>query len=450
MKKIYEIRDPIHGFVSINEWEREIINHPVFQRMRRIKQLGFTEMVYPGGVHSRFEHSLGVMHVATKMFDHLARRNEDFLKSELNYTKEGLERDRILIRLAALLHDVGHSPFSHVGEELMPTNPDTGKPYKHEDYTAAIIVHLLSDVIENHQLNQNYKIQAREIADFLSGFPTAGRTLLWRELISGQIDADRADYLLRDSHHIGVSYGRYDLHRLIVTLTIGIDRETDSPLIAVEEGGIHAVEALILARYMMFTQVYFHHTRRAYDHHLGAAIKVLLFEEQKNCGSDYTGFFLPPTTKENLEDFLKWDDWVVMGEIKEGRGGEHGRILQERYHHRLVFETSEIPSQDDLDRFEKVKATLENKMGIPFIWGLSDSNRLLSMTDYCFVDEAKNSWYKFERDDVKIWNEKRDKLIPLSYLSSVVRGLRAIERKRIYVPYNRREEAIKIVNSTNF
>ena len=119
MGKTYEIRDPIHGFVTLNEWEKDIIDHPVFQRLRRIRQLSMTDMVYPGAMHTRFEHSLGVMHVATRMFDHIRDRRLEFLKTELSFTEGGLEKDRVLVRLSSLLHDVGHAPFSHAAEGLM-------------------------------------------------------------------------------------------------------------------------------------------------------------------------------------------------------------------------------------------------------------------------------------------------------------------------------------------
>src|SRR5689334_3314525 len=107
----YEIRDPIHGFITVNEWEREIIISPIFQRLRRIRQLGWTEMVYPGANHTRFEHSLGVMHTATRMFDAATTKGMTSLLAH-NFNEDGLRRERVLVRLAALMHDLGHPPFS--------------------------------------------------------------------------------------------------------------------------------------------------------------------------------------------------------------------------------------------------------------------------------------------------------------------------------------------------
>jgi uncharacterized protein len=423
----YEIRDPIHGFIVINEWERDIINHPVFQRLRRIKQLAWTDMVYPGAMHTRFEHSLGVMHIASQMFGQIKTRREHFLKSELKFTDGGLERDYILIRLAGLLHDVGHAPFSHAGEELMPVNPANGKVFKHENYSAAAISYLLTDVIENHPLNQNYKIKAQDVADFLNGSPSLGRTLLWRGLFSSQLDADRSDYLLRDSHHIGVAYGKYDLHRLLATLTISFDPETEAPVLAIEEGGSHAAEGLIIARYMMFTQVYFQHTRRAYDHHIASAIKSVLAYDFGQTKDNKTTF-PPPSNKENIEYYLKWDDWRVLGMISEGLGGEDGEIIHKRQHHRRVYETPEIPQEEDLNYANIVCQKLGNMVS--------------------FIDKAASSWYKFGNEDIMIAETTRGKerLTHLSRLSSVIGGLKAINQTRIYVPHFRKSEAIEIIN----
>lgn len=424
MGKFFEIRDPIHGFITLNEWERDIINHPVFQRLRRIRQLGLTDMVYPGSMHTRFEHSLGVMHVATRMFDHIKEKRGDFLKSELHFDDYGLRRDKVLVRLSCLLHDVGHAPFSHAAEGLMDKDQHSGKLYKHEHYSAAAVRFLMQDVIEKHPLNQNYHIKAKDIADFLNGDSCAGRSLLWRDLVSGQLDADRADYLLRDSHHIGVAYGHYDLNRLIATLTVAIN-DTDSAVIAVEEGGEHAAEALIIARYMMFTQVYFQHTRRAYDYHSVESIKALLAKCQ---GQTSKGVFPAPTSKENVEEYLKWDDWKVLGLISASEAGENGEIMMERKHHRAIFETPEIPSTEDQEFFKEVQEALSANIG--------------------FIDRASSSWYKFEGADIPLLlqpSHKDEQLTTLSTRSSVVKGLKAVERTRIYVPIDKKRESREIV-----
>ncbi|MCX7049814.1 MAG: HD domain-containing protein [Candidatus Sumerlaeota bacterium] len=399
-----EICDPVHGFIQLNNWERDIINHSVFQRLRRIRQLALTNMVYPGAMHTRFEHSLGVMHVATQMFDAIKERRKKFLMEELHFTEGGLERDRMLLRLAALLHDIGHSPFSHAGEDLMPTNVATQRPYKHENYSAAVVEYLMEDVIDNHQFNHNFGIRSKEIADFLNGRPSLGRCLIWRDLISGQLDADRADYLLRDSHHIGVAYGKYDLNRLLATLTIAND-EKNAPKVAIEEGGLHAAEALILARYMMFTQVYFHQARRAYDYHLACVLKSLLADSSKYPSSDGSPFFSPPTSIQDMREYLKWDDWRVLSLISENAGGMHGRIILERRHHRRIFETPESPSPSDLEFANHV-------------WG-----RIANSYEGSFVDEARNSWYKFESSEVPILlspEQGGERLTALSHRSSII------------------------------
>jgi hypothetical protein len=171
--KTYEIRCPVYGFVSLSDWEREIIDQPAFQRLRRIRQLAWTDYVFPGAMHSRFEHSLGVMHIATMLYDGVAQRSRDILQSKLGYNEDGLGRHRTLVRLAALLHDVGHSPFSHAGEELFPFREASrgGDRYKHEHYSAEVVRRHFADVIKNHPLNTNYGFTANDVADLLEGKP---------------------------------------------------------------------------------------------------------------------------------------------------------------------------------------------------------------------------------------------------------------------------------------
>lgn len=415
----YEIRDPIFGFIVINDWEREIINHPAFQRLRRIRQLSLSDMVFPGSTHSRFEHSLGVMHVATKMYENIILRRADYLKRQLNYNDSGLQRDKVLVRLAALLHDIGHAPFSHAAEELMEKKPEQkDKHYNHEDYSIAIIKFILKDIIENHELNQNYGIKAEEVCSLLDKSSSFNRTLIWRNLISSQLDADRADYLLRDSYHSGVNYGKFDLERLLTTLSVVDDPETGGPIIAVEEGGCHAAEGLITARYQMFTQVYFHHTRRAYDYHAAEAIKTLLVKERG------VGTFPSPTSKENVEEYLRWDDWKVNGLIHSGAAGLHGEIILKRNHYRCVDATNEVPKAEELTEMEEICKHFQEEIG--------------------FIDEADKSWYQLGSEDIAIVRNggkfKEEKVEPLSHLSTVVKGLVPIKQKRIYVPVERKDE----------
>ena len=398
--KTYEIRDPVHGFISFNEWEREIINHSVFQRLRRIKQLALTDMVYPGANHTRFEHSLGVMNFATRMYDNIVRKCKDVLVNFLHYDTAGLERDRMLVRLASLLHDVGHPPFSHAGEGLMPPKNERDS-YSHEDYSAAIIENFFQGIIEEHPLNQNYHLKAEEVSGFLTGSPKLGRSLLWRNLLSGQLDADRSDYLLRDSVHTGVNYGSFDIDRLLVTLTVAF--VDGNPTIAVEEGGWHAAEGLVLSRYMMFTQVYFQHTRRAYDYHVNELLKEVV------------SVFPSPNTYKSLEEYIDWDDWKVFSKIKSKNGfeSEHMEVLLNRNHIRKVHQTSENPDMDELKEFDEQVDKIGEKV--------------------VFIDEAEKSWYKFGNEDVVVKYEDQNKSTTLSHFSSVVKGLKPVGQKRIYV-----------------
>ena len=429
MEPKFEIRDPVHGFVMLNEWERDLIRHNVFQRLRRIRQLAWTDMIYPGGMHTRFEHTLGVMHVASLMFQNIRTRRQEFLTNVLGYDETGLGRDHQLLRLACLCHDLGHSPFSHAGEDLLPNAPDLKRPYKHEEYSAAVVRLLLRDAIEGHPCNENFAIRADEVADFIIGGPTLKRRLLWKSLLTGQIDADRADYLLRDSYHIGVAYGHYDLNRLLNTLTVVLNRDAGSAVVAVERGGIHVAEALIMARYMMFTQVYFHKTRRAYDYHITEALKFLLETESKREGQMIAdAHFPPPTTVEHLNAYLSWDDWRVLGCLHRDEAGEHGAIIKNREHHRMVFETSENPNEHEQKQTQAV------------LKGLSEFAPL--------YDAATTSWYKFEQQDIPlvIRSGGEERVENLSSHSSLVRGLKSVNQLRVYVPLKSRDEAKPIVS----
>lgn len=400
--KTYEIRCPVHGFIRLNDWEKSIVDQPAFQRLRRIRQLAWTDQVYPGAMHTRFEHSLGVMHTATLLYDAIRSGSTDVLQSELGYTPEGLNRDRQLIRLAALLHDVGHSPFSHASEDLFPQQ-ENGKKFKHEQYSAAIVRTQLRDVIENHPLNTNCDFSADDVAAILEGSTNAKHRLFWRDLIDGQMDADRMDYLLRDSHHAGVQYGKFDLNRITNTILAIPGAGGSAPVLGFSQGGLHAAEGLVLARYFMFTQVYFHKTRVAYDIHLKGALSEIL-----------PGGKFPRPVGDELQDFLKWDDWKVLGLLADGKGGEHGKYLATRSHYRLAYCSPERSNAHDMQYVEK----LEQKLG-----GLVVGK-----------EEASKSWYKTGRPDIPIVSDIDPKDVkPLSVYSNVVGNIGASNQVLLYV-----------------
>ncbi|MFI5421489.1 MAG: HD domain-containing protein [Nitrososphaerales archaeon] len=411
----YEIRCPVHGFIALNTWEKEIVSHPAFQRLRRVRQLAWTDQVYPGAMHTRFEHSLGVMHTATLLYSAIRHASSEVLKEELGYKEEGLNRDLQLVRLAALLHDVGHAPFSHASEALFPERED-GKTYAHENYSAAIVRTELRSVIEDHPLNvTNYGFKAEDVAALLEGSTSAKQRLFWRDLIDGQMDADRMDYLLRDSFHAGVQYGRFDLNRVINTVRAIPGAHGHGPRLGISEGGCHAAEGLVLARYFMFTQVYFHKTRVAYDVHLRGALEELL-----------PGRHFPSPTGKNLKDFLGWDDWKVLGCLANGQGGEHGLRLATRDHFRLAYHSPEISTVANLSLIDEVKSRLGDLVAAE--------------------EESSKSWYKTGAPDIPVVNDiDPGTVLPLSRYSNVVLNMKPTNQVFLYVRPEQSEKAGEIV-----
>jgi HD superfamily phosphohydrolase len=419
--EIYQVRDPIYGFIPFNELEKAVIAHPSFQRLRRIKQLGTADMVYPGAVHTRFEHSLGVMHLATLMYDSMIKneKNRRILEEKKRYSDAGFGRNRQLIRLAALLHDIGHAPFSHASEDIMPLD-ENGRPYKHEYYSIKIIKVILKDLIEQNQFNEsNFSVSATDVAGLIEGSSSLGSKLFWKILISSQLDADRGDYLLRDSHHVGVKYGIYDHLRLINTLSLGIDPESDEVVLGIDEGGWHVAEALVIARYQMFTQVYFHKTVRAYQYHLEGAMKSVLNESKMPSPND-------------LENFINLDDTSMWGLFKENyKIDPNCKSIMDRDHIRLVYYTPEIPLPDDIEKKDQAKSRLESNG----IW--------------VYEDEAKKSWYTLNAEgtgDSEIMIIKDGKTKSLSSYSLIAKNIKGMNQRRLYVLSKSRKDAEVVIN----
>jgi uncharacterized protein len=309
----------VHGFIKYSRNERMIIDHPVFQRLRHVRQLAMEYFVYPGAVHTRFEHSLGVMELATQVFDHLVLFHKEEIEEDLKkvpeLSDETIAKARQLVRLVGLLHDIGHPAFAHAGEASIP-----GKD--HEKVSIYVIGDVLKDL-----LNKVFFAGASEVLVRL--MKKSPELAFLSQIVSGEVDADRADYLLRDSLHCGVTYGLYDSAKLVESLTLVSDPDTGRLQLAFDRGGEHTFEALILARYQMNTQVYFHKIRRIYDHYLEEYCCLWGAENYKT-----------------FDDVLRHDDMSVMMEIRKDAGREGQRQhwaqrITQRKHHRVVFETGD-------------------------------------------------------------------------------------------------------------
>ncbi len=221
------IHDSVHGTIKLEDWMVGIIDTPEFQRLRRIKQLGFADLVYPGAHHTRFEHSIGAMYVVSRLTDDPE------------------------ILAAALLHDIGHTPFSHSGEVIL-------RKYvrrEHEDVREIVRGSQIRDVLEDHGMNW------KRIAERVSEPP-----------VSSVIDVDRIDYLLRDAHYTGVAYGIVDFDRLVGKM------QFDGRQVFVEAGGVRAVESFLISRYLMYSAVYHHHVCRIARKMLEKALEWMVDE----------------------------------------------------------------------------------------------------------------------------------------------------------------------------
>ena len=274
-KRYHEIRDPIHGFITLDSDERQVLDSAPVQRLRNIHQLAMSYLVYPGATHKRFEHSLGVMELAGRVYDTVTAPDNihESFRRTVNFTEEEKHYWRRVVRMAALCHDIGHLPFSHAAEmELLPPGRS------HESITADLIQ---GDLMAGTWGSMTPPLRAIDIAKvavgqkYMPGVEFGDWEKLLYEIIGGDaLGVDRMDYLLRDSHHTGVAYGRFDHYRLIESVRIlPASEESDALALGIESGGIHSTEALLLARYFMFMQVYHHHVRVAYGLHLEEFLK---------------------------------------------------------------------------------------------------------------------------------------------------------------------------------
>ena len=359
-KDIHEIRDPIHVFVRLDSEERKVVDSRAFQRLRHIHQLALTYMVYPGATHRRFEHSLGVMELAGRVYDVVTRSGQ--VHSDIRQLLPEFENEdklrywRRVLRMAALCHDLGHLPFSHAAEkDLLPEG------WNHERLTKEIILH---EEMREIWDRMTPPLRPEEIVRVALG-PGGAKDMkftLWEtilsEIITGDaFGVDRMDYLLRDSHHAGVPYGRFDHYRLIDCLRVlpsapsAAGEEVAAPALGLEIGGLHTVEALLWARYLMFSQLYFHSVRRIYDIHLKDFLREWLKE----------GTF--PTAVDELLGITDNEVNAAVLEAANGRakpGHKHAVRIVRHHHFKCLYQRHprdvKINPEPGLAIFEAAKA----------------------------------------------------------------------------------------------
>ncbi len=337
-----EIRDVIHGTIDVSRPEKMIIDSPFFQRLRNIKQLGFGENSFPGATHNRYIHSLGAMHLADMAFQNAF--TVDRGASFATRYPEAFERLKSTLRVAALLHDVGHGPLSHTTEFAMPQLPELGlelpfgkekRQANHEDYTLKIILQSSLTPVLRKAMGYlgveplhiacliNKSIPAPD--DFFMVGAVDYRPILC-QLISSEIDVDRMDYLTRDSFYAGVSYGKFDLQWLITNLT---HHESGGKCyLALNHKALYTLDDFLISRFHMFLMVYFHHKCVVFDEILGRYLR------SPDC--DYV---IPA----DVEKYVFYDDYHLYTHLSKSPNEWANRIYHKRPYKMLVEFHSGIP-----------------------------------------------------------------------------------------------------------
>lgn len=353
-----EVRDPVHGSIHILDEEIPIIQHSFFQRLRNIKQLGFSDLIFPGATHTRFLHSIGVMYVGNKAFDGL-------FKGRLN--DKNILRLKETFKLACLLHDIGHAPLSHSTETVMPQLSELKIPEQflkgkdktrdrqatHEDYTIKSIAD--SSFAESFKLvEEEFGVERVRIADLIVGQTASPEYYtiegvdyfpILHQLVSSELDCDRMDYLLRDSYFCGVSYGGYDLDWLLDNLEPCIVDGRAS--LGINERAVVTFDDFLLSRYHMFMMVYFHYR--------SVALEQLLYKYFATSPEEYK---IPA----DIEAYVEHDDYLLMKVLKLS-DNKYAKSLVQNKIPKKIFESF---NETQLQTLNKVQGFLESE-NIEFI-----------------------------------------------------------------------------------
>ena len=335
MTRAKRIFDPIHRFIELDAGEVALLEAPALQRMRRLRQLGLAYLAYPSAEHSRFSHALGALATGTRALDALRVHSPEAFASDAEFA--ALRR---LLRASLLLHDVGHGPFSHASEAALGI--------RHEARTAEILA--LPDIRAGLDA---LDVDRAEVLALIVG--TSTKYAVLRELVSGpNLDADRMDYLLRDAYFTGVASGGYDSEQLIASLRV-LEVNGRAEL-GVDGRGVVALESFVLARYMMFASVYFHHTTRSFERVLGEVLARI---------------WPDPRALDDIEEYLAWDDFRVLDTIR-GDIDPAARALRDRI--TVYGLAAEFNAEHDLATYAACERELRAHFGAA-VW--SDSQEQL-------------------------------------------------------------------------
>ena len=434
-----EIRDPIHGSIELSPLEVSICNSEEYQRLRFIKQLGFTEFSFPGATHNRFLHSIGACYLAGKAFDFIFKNYKfDSLK-----TRSSL---RQCTKLAALLHDVGHGPLSHTTEKAMPllsklnikiyknfkTSLENQKA-KHEDYTIAFITESeIANIIRSHGEFEPLHVAALmdpriEIKDDFFKILGIDFRVILNQLISSELDVDRMDYLIRDAYFCGISYGKIELSWLLANLTYNLIENCLH--LAINQQALYTFDDFLLSRHHMSLMVYFHHKSIIYEQ--------MLFRYFTS--SDCT-FQLPHT----LDEYIKYTDSFLYEHLHQVQNSNPwAQRIVRRTPYKTLFEAhSNTSSQDSPNtvnkKIEELKSRLKSE-DIDFILTHSDSH-LSKYQDSSYTDPTHSIYvvekYNPSTSPIKIQNATE--------IFDRYKKARRIER--LYVAPEDQDKARKIVS----
>lgn len=350
MKRIF---DPVHHFIELAFPEARMLDAGPMQRMRRLRQLGLAYLAFPSAEHSRFSHGLGALAMGTRVFDELVRHGREYFRDA-----DDVSYQRRLVRAALLLHDIGHGPFSHACEAVL------GK--RHEDRTRDILA-----LPEMREHLEKLRVDDGDVLALIMGSPDAKYPAL-REIVSGpNLDADRMDYLLRDSFFTGVQSGRYDADQLVASLRL-IERD-GKVVLGIDSRGVVALESFVVARYMMFAAVYFHHTTRMFEHVLHQVLREL---------------WPDPHALDPIDEFLRWDDFRVLNDLRETQS-ESARALRERK--RIYKLAAEFNAESDLQAFERRDRELRDRYGDANVWA-DEQSQVLHRLPLVAADGAATVW----------------------------------------------------------